>query len=47
MIPKPFARVTIAYGTAPIEATTAREAAAEAPRFQKLMETTTQRAAER
>ena len=47
MIPKPLARVTIAYDTAPIEATTAREAAAEAPRFQKLMETTTQRAAER
>lgn len=47
MIPKPLARVTIAYDTAPIEARTAREAAAEAPRFQKLLEATTQRAAER
>jgi lysophospholipid acyltransferase (LPLAT)-like uncharacterized protein len=47
MIPKPFARVTIAYDTAPIEATTAREAADEAPRFQRLMERTTERAAGR
>lgn len=45
MIPKPFARVTIAYDTAPIEGTTAREAAAEAPRFQRLLESTTERAA--
>jgi lysophospholipid acyltransferase (LPLAT)-like uncharacterized protein len=45
MIPKPFARVTIAYDTARIESTTAREAAAEAPRFQRLMESTTERAA--
>jgi lysophospholipid acyltransferase (LPLAT)-like uncharacterized protein len=47
MIPKPFARVTIAYDTATIEARTAREAAAEAPRFQRLLELTTQRAARR
>ncbi len=45
LIPKPFARVTIAYDTATIEGATAREAAAEAPRFQKLLETTSQRAA--
>jgi lysophospholipid acyltransferase (LPLAT)-like uncharacterized protein len=47
MIPKPFARVTVAYGTAPIQATTAREAVTEAPRFRALIELTTQRAAER
>jgi lysophospholipid acyltransferase (LPLAT)-like uncharacterized protein len=45
MIPKPFARVTIAYETAPIQAATAREAAAEAPRFQELMERASERAA--
>jgi lysophospholipid acyltransferase (LPLAT)-like uncharacterized protein len=44
MIPKPFARVTVAYGTASVESGTARDAAAEAPRFQELMETTTRRA---
>lgn len=44
MIPKPFARVTIAYGTARIEGASAREAAAEAPRFQRLMESTIERA---
>jgi len=44
MIPKPFARVTVAYGTASVQATTARDAAAEAPRFQELMELTTKRA---
>lgn len=46
MIPKPFARVTIAYGTASLEADSARDAAAEAPRFQELMERTTKRAAQ-
>jgi lysophospholipid acyltransferase (LPLAT)-like uncharacterized protein len=45
MIPKPFARVTVAYGTASVESGTAREVAAEAPRFQELMELTIQRAA--
>jgi lysophospholipid acyltransferase (LPLAT)-like uncharacterized protein len=45
MIPKPFARVDIAYGTASLDAATARDAAAEAPRFQELMELTTRRAA--
>jgi lysophospholipid acyltransferase (LPLAT)-like uncharacterized protein len=46
MIPKPFSRVTIAYGTASLQARTARDAAAEAPRFQQLMELTTKRAAQ-
>jgi lysophospholipid acyltransferase (LPLAT)-like uncharacterized protein len=46
MIPKPFARVTVAYGTATVQGTTAREAAAEVPRFQELMELTTKRAAQ-
>jgi lysophospholipid acyltransferase (LPLAT)-like uncharacterized protein len=46
MIPKPFARVTVAYGTASVRGGTAREAAAEAPRFQELMELTIRRAAE-
>jgi lysophospholipid acyltransferase (LPLAT)-like uncharacterized protein len=46
MIPKPFARVTIAYATASLEAASARDAAAEAPRFQELMERTTERAAQ-
>jgi lysophospholipid acyltransferase (LPLAT)-like uncharacterized protein len=45
MIPKPFARVTVAYATAPVQASTAREAAAEAPRFQELMERASERAA--
>jgi lysophospholipid acyltransferase (LPLAT)-like uncharacterized protein len=45
IIPKPFARVTVAYDTASVEGTTAREAAAEAPRFQRLMESTVDRAA--
>jgi lysophospholipid acyltransferase (LPLAT)-like uncharacterized protein len=45
MIPKPFARVTVAYGSASVQSGTAREAAAEAPRFQELMERTIQRAA--
>ena len=46
MIPKPFARVTVAYGTASVQAETARDAAAEAPRFQELMELTTRHAAQ-
>ena len=46
LIPKPFARVTVAYGSATVEATTARDAAAEAPRFQELMDLTAGRAAE-
>ena len=38
IIPKPFARITIAYGPPTrIEATTTREAAAEAPRLERLM----------
>lgn len=38
MIPKPFARVTIAYGEpSKVLATDARSAAAEAPRFERLM----------
>ncbi len=38
MIPKPFARVTIAYGNpAKVAATTARAAADEAARFEQLM----------
>jgi lysophospholipid acyltransferase (LPLAT)-like uncharacterized protein len=45
IIPKPFARVTVAYGTASVQGETAREAAAEVPRFQELMELTTRRAA--
>jgi lysophospholipid acyltransferase (LPLAT)-like uncharacterized protein len=46
LIPKPFARVTVAYGTASVQSGTARDAAAEAPRFQELMELTIQRAAQ-
>jgi lysophospholipid acyltransferase (LPLAT)-like uncharacterized protein len=38
MIPKPFARVTVAYAIANVQSTTAREAAAEAPRFQQLLD---------
>jgi lysophospholipid acyltransferase (LPLAT)-like uncharacterized protein len=38
MIPKPFARVTIAYGVpTKVEATDSRAAAGEAPRFETLM----------
>jgi lysophospholipid acyltransferase (LPLAT)-like uncharacterized protein len=38
MIPKPFARVTIAYGTpTKVAATNSRAAAEEAPRFERLM----------
>ena len=41
MIPKPFARVTIAYGLpTKVESTDARAAAAEGPRFEKLMNDT-------
>ncbi|HEY0996058.1 MAG TPA: lysophospholipid acyltransferase family protein [Gemmatimonadaceae bacterium] len=39
LIPKPFSRVTIAYGPpTTVEAPSVREAASEAPRFQALME---------
>jgi lysophospholipid acyltransferase (LPLAT)-like uncharacterized protein len=39
IIPKPFARITVAYGeVARLDAATPREAAAEAPRLEKLME---------
>ncbi len=39
MIPKPFATVTIAYAPATrVERTSAREAAADAPRFQQLLD---------
>ena len=45
LIPKPFARVTIAYGEPTrVGSESAREAAAEAPEFQKLMEETERRA---
>lgn len=45
MIPKPFAKVTIAYGEATrVSVKTSRDAAAEAPEFQKLMEETERRA---
>ncbi|MEP6551469.1 MAG: hypothetical protein ABJB95_09805, partial [Gemmatimonadales bacterium] len=38
MIPKPFARVTVAYGNpAKVLATTSRAAAEEGPRFEDLM----------
>lgn len=41
LIPKPFARVTIAYGTPTIaHAATAREAVSQAPKFTDLMEQT-------
>jgi lysophospholipid acyltransferase (LPLAT)-like uncharacterized protein len=46
IIPKPFARVTVAYGTASVHGATARDAAAETSRFQALMEQTSRRAAE-
>jgi lysophospholipid acyltransferase (LPLAT)-like uncharacterized protein len=45
MVPKPFARVTVAYASATVEPGKARDAAAEAPRFQRLMEETVGRAA--
>lgn len=45
LIPKPFARVTVAYGEpARVVAENLRDAAAEAPSFQKLMEETERRA---
>jgi lysophospholipid acyltransferase (LPLAT)-like uncharacterized protein len=38
MIPKPFARVTIAYGPPEtVQASSARDAAAQAPRFQAML----------
>ena len=38
MIPKPFARVTIAYGPPEtVQASSARDAAAQAPRFQEML----------
>jgi lysophospholipid acyltransferase (LPLAT)-like uncharacterized protein len=45
MIPKPFARITIAYAQATVEPGPARDAAARAPEFQRLMERTVSRAA--
>jgi lysophospholipid acyltransferase (LPLAT)-like uncharacterized protein len=45
MIPKPFARITIAYTQATVEPGAARDAAARAPEFQRLMELTVDRAA--
>jgi lysophospholipid acyltransferase (LPLAT)-like uncharacterized protein len=45
LIPKPFARVTVAYGNPTrVSAGSSREAAAEAPSFQKLMEDTERQA---
>jgi lysophospholipid acyltransferase (LPLAT)-like uncharacterized protein len=44
VIPKPFARVTIAYASERVESTTARAAAAEAPKFERLMEAVAERA---
>ncbi len=45
MIPKPFARVTVAYGPATrVSGASAREAAAETPAFEALMEETERRA---
>jgi lysophospholipid acyltransferase (LPLAT)-like uncharacterized protein len=41
MVPKPFARVTVAYGPpTKVEATSARAAAEEAPRFEQLLNET-------
>jgi lysophospholipid acyltransferase (LPLAT)-like uncharacterized protein len=41
MIPKPFARVTVAYGDpTKVLATTPRAAASEAPRFEAIMSET-------
>ncbi len=46
MIPKPFARIVVAYGDATwVEAATPRDAAAEAPRFEAALERTAERAA--
>jgi lysophospholipid acyltransferase (LPLAT)-like uncharacterized protein len=45
LIPKPFARVTVAYESATVQASTTRDAAAEVARFQRLMEVTIGRAA--
>ncbi len=45
MIPKPFARVTVAYGPATrVRSPTARDAQAEGPAFQKLMDDAERRA---
>ncbi len=45
MIPKPFARVTVAYGDpTKVLATTARAAASEAPRFEAIMSETIRKA---
>ena len=45
MIPKPFARVVVAYGDAAwVQATTPRDAAAEAPRFEAALAETAERA---
>jgi lysophospholipid acyltransferase (LPLAT)-like uncharacterized protein len=45
VIPKPFARITIAYGPeTPVHAKTPREAAEEAPRLEQLMSETAQAA---
>lgn len=45
VIPKPFARVTVAYGPpARVDAASARDAASEAPLFERLMNDTVQRA---
>ena len=45
MIPKPFARVTVAYGAAArVASLTARDAQSEAPAFGKLMDETERRA---
>ena len=45
MIPKPFAKITIAYGEPTrVSVESSRDAAAEAPEFQKLMEETERRA---
>lgn len=47
IIPKPFARVTVAYGEPTrVSSSTSRDAAAEAPQFQALMEETERRACE-
>jgi lysophospholipid acyltransferase (LPLAT)-like uncharacterized protein len=38
IIPKPFARVTVAYGPpTKVQAASSRDAAQEAPRFERLM----------
>jgi hypothetical protein len=45
MIPKPFARVTVAYGEpSKVKADNARGAADEAPRFERLMREAVERA---